>query len=260
MRTVHEPEPVKHIATSDLASTPGLPKKGPKIRLVNTKAPSTNGSSAAATAGPSAGPSSEASPATNNIQYVPARHPVTGQPGFMITYPADIHFSQFESEIPANQLMRLLRRQLHWATSENEELKAEIDDLERAREDEWMKKEAALHGVMSAEFGRGLELDAIPSGLQPAMEKDMEAFGEARWPGQVKWKKHPKGATDAKAEAAHGIDDAEDLASEDDLGKRASKAATWTTPAARPGHVEPPERDDSQEREAISALLGMSGF
>lgn len=98
-------------------------------------------------------PDYDPSPPNDNIQYLPAHHPVTGQPGFMITYPPDIHFTQTESEIPADQLMRLLRRQLRWAHEDTTSLKDATEKLERIKAEEWYRKERLLEHVMSSAVG-----------------------------------------------------------------------------------------------------------
>ena len=128
MRTVHEPEPPRASATNANPIDPatGQPKKGPKLRLMNgsgksaTSTPIKDAVPAQPLLDPSDPDQLSSTAANDDIRYIPAHHPVTGQPGFMITYPPDIHFSQFESEIPADQLMRLLRRQVHWAQQESE--------------------------------------------------------------------------------------------------------------------------------------------
>lgn len=281
MRTVHEPEPAKHApnananANADATSTPASGKKGPKIRLVNGKGAS-HAASALAASNASTGdtsrpidptdPNFDPSPVNDNIQYIPARHPITGQPGFMITYPPDIHFSQFESEIPANQLMRLLRRQLHWAQGEADQLKTELENLEKLKEEEWKKKEAALHGVMHAELAVGLQNATIPAHLQTAMEKDLDAFGEAVWSDTVKWKrpaeaKPPSVGAEGVVDGQMDIDEPttgprEDEEAEAEAGSEGDDEDVddrTVANSASAGHVE------SQERDAISALLGMSG-
>lgn len=85
---------------------------------------------------------------SENITYVPAHHPQTGQPGFMIHYPPDVHFSSYESLIQADQLWRLLRRQLKWAQDEGKELDDIVEGLEADRKKEWIQKEALLKALI----------------------------------------------------------------------------------------------------------------
>ncbi|KAK0267611.1 hypothetical protein LTR35_016132 [Friedmanniomyces endolithicus] len=189
MRTVHEPELPRGAATGTTTDVPTLPSS--KIsKSKSNKA--TNGTSSLL---PHLKPQNalhppplishdefgqaipSPSPATDNITYIPAHHPLTGQPGFMIHYPPDIHFSDWESGIPADQLMRLLRRQLHWAEREGRELEIENRNLEIERRDEWMDKEILMEGVMECEFARGVDWDAELMGergrpLREALERD----------------------------------------------------------------------------------------
>ena len=96
----------------------------------------------------------EPSHPNDNITYIPAHHPITGQPGFMIHYPADIHFTTFESAVEADHLMRMLRRQIAWAEQEADQLKRETEELEKVKREEWMLKEVLLEAVMAAELSR----------------------------------------------------------------------------------------------------------
>ncbi|KAF1826081.1 uncharacterized protein K489DRAFT_294274, partial [Dissoconium aciculare CBS 342.82] len=148
MRTVHEPDLSKNAAAPEPTPTS---RKSIKLKLAN-------GNKAAAK--PVEPPviisteelqSSDPRDQNNNIRYVPAFHPVTGQAGFMIHYPADIVFSSRESDMAANDLMRLLRRQLHWAQMEADELKQELEELERIKREEWTLKEVLLEGLMDSE-------------------------------------------------------------------------------------------------------------
>lgn len=180
LRTVHEPEPTKVAADA----TPGPPKKGGvKLRLAktpNATLPSSTGSITGTTAAQNphnAGldpshPEYDPSPPNENIQYIPAHHPITGQPGFMITYPPDIHFTQFESEIPADQLMRLLRRQIHWAQQDATTLQSAIDELEQLKAKEWLQKELLLEDVMRKEIELGLARGALTEGQDAGRFRD----------------------------------------------------------------------------------------
>lgn len=277
MRTVHEPEPARQTANAD--STPGQPKKGPKIRLVNGKGSSTAASAASTTAAGDGqpvldpnDPNYDPSPANDNIQYIPARHPITGQPGFMITYPPDIHFSQFESEIPANQLVRLLRRQLHWAQDESDQLKLEVEELEKMQKEEWKKKEAALQGVMEAELNVGVQNVYIPDNLLQSMKDDLDALKPLQWSKEPKWKKAVKGkqrATMSETGFDGQMDIDRDMESEPPVQRDDEDAGSEDEDAD--DALEPANHDDankmlastesghvaSQERDAIDALMGM---
>lgn len=193
MRTVHEPEPARPGANDP--TPPG--KKPVKLKLTNGGASSTttNGSQ------PHVSPSTQQqppppshdedgnpvtpSPANDNITYIPAHHPITGQPGFMITYPPDINFSAWESSIPADQLMRLLRRQLHWAQQEGDELRKECEDLERKRKEEFKLKDILLEGVMEQGLEWGLQNGMLKEGedVSRVMEQDVKVAKAREWKG-----------------------------------------------------------------------------
>jgi len=88
----------------------------------------------------------------NNIMYIANPASPTAAP--LIQFPSDIHFSVHELALPADQLFRLLRRQLHWAQQDAEELKAEAELLEKKRKEEWVAKELLLENAMEAELAR----------------------------------------------------------------------------------------------------------
>ncbi|KAG9580051.1 hypothetical protein KCU77_g6960, partial [Aureobasidium melanogenum] len=243
MRTVHEPEPPRAAATNANPIDPatGQPKKGPKLRLsMNGKGPAKPVITDAPVPAPTQAPD-DPSPPMDNIQYIPARHPITGQAGFMITYPPDIHFSQFESEIPANQLMRLLRRQLHWAQTESEELKREVEGLEELRRKEWAAKEALLEGVLQGELAS--------ASFDEATLQDMkgEVWGpeskELDWSGSPWWTKEGR-ANSARLESP-GMD-------VDEAVENANIVVNVQQPSASQA-----ERDEDMM--AVGALMGLSG-
>lgn len=195
MRTVHEPEPVKGAAGQNNEPTSSGKKGGLKIKLANGSG-STKVEKTPADMGPTHdedGNEVEPSPQNDNIQYMPAHHPITGQPGFMIHYPPDIHFTAWESSIAADQLMRLLRRQLHWATKESDDLKKEIADLERQKREEWTLKEILLEGAMEAELATADQknlLAAVDERVHDAMIQDTRPSKEMQWTrGEPDWRR-----------------------------------------------------------------------
>lgn len=62
-----------------------------------------------------------------------------------------MHFSSQERALPPSELFRLLRRQLHWAEEERQELTAEVERLEEQKKGEWRAKEALLEDVLETE-------------------------------------------------------------------------------------------------------------
>ncbi|KAK4957584.1 hypothetical protein LTR10_005551 [Elasticomyces elasticus] len=215
MRTVHEPEMPRGgaLAPTDIP-TPAASttvKAGGKGK--QSKNATNNGNAINIKPDPltphSATNPNEPSPASDNITYIPAHHPITGQPGFMIHYPPDIIFTAWESSIPADQLMRLLRRQLHWAEKEHRELEAENAELERRRREEWELKEVLMDGVMESEWARAQRsmmdateeqdmmeerglLDDIPLNVRETMEGDVDKG--LRWaPSEPPWRRRRPG-------------------------------------------------------------------
>ncbi|KAI7717828.1 hypothetical protein KC353_g4285 [Hortaea werneckii] len=188
MRTVHEPE-VPRGSASDVAASGKKGGGGLKIKMSNGVGKGTSGmqSTDPATTGPTHdedGNEITPSPANDNITYIPAHHPITGQPGFMIHYPPDIQFTAWESSIAADQLMRLLRRQLHWANKEQEELKRECEALEQKRKEEWTLKEILLEGSLEAELAKGEEsglLQDVNERVREVMEHDAQPAKEMDW-------------------------------------------------------------------------------
>ncbi|KAK4540547.1 hypothetical protein LTR36_009077 [Oleoguttula mirabilis] len=212
MRTVHEPEQPRGgaaaTATSAAMSEPTPPgKKNGKQRLTNgfstptssSRVPPPAPTTSLAGTGP-LGPTHDEdgneitpSPANDNITYIPAHHPITGQPGFMIHYPPDIQFTAWESAIAADQLMRLLRRQLRWAEREQDELRAECASLEQKRKEEWTLKEILLEGVMEAEWARGQQeglLRDVAPHVRELMERDVQPAKQLAWtPTTPEWRR-----------------------------------------------------------------------
>lgn len=190
MRTVHEPEQVKGAPATTADSPAPTGRKG-KAKLANgtSRAPAPAPSDPASL-GPlydEDGNPVEPSPPNDNITYTPAFHPITRQPGFMIRYPPDIHFTSWESSINADTLRRALRRQLHWAHAEGNEIKRDLRDLEQRRREEWTLKEILLEGVMEAELARGQSDDELRESMSAyvhdRMEQDVIPSKRLKWTG-----------------------------------------------------------------------------
>ncbi|GAM86092.1 hypothetical protein ANO11243_041020 [Dothideomycetidae sp. 11243] len=252
MRTVHEPEPPKASLTNanPIDPTTGQPKKGPKLRLLNGSKTSTLPATAADKNPLNAGlspsdPDYDPSPPNDNIRYTPAHHPVTGQPGFLINYPPDIHFTPFESEIPADQLMRLLRRQLHWAKQESEDLSREVDALEAIRQEEWLKKEVTLEALLEAELARAQHKGLARDRLVKAMRADLRT-------DNLEWSKQPWWREQAKIKA--NPDEDEEMDVDDELSKREAEANDMLEKAGNAAG----RAEQDQDMLAVGALMGLS--
>lgn len=175
MRTVHEPEPAKGAGpnTTAFLEPPATAKKPlPK--------PS-NGSATRplpAFAYDEHGREIDPSPANDNITYIPAHHPLTGQPGFMIHYPPDVHFSTWESAIRADELMQVLRHQVRWAEDEGKALEQDIAELEKIRREEWTSKEYLVEGLTKLEEDRETRLVKPVKRPQPRPQETVEPAPE----------------------------------------------------------------------------------
>jgi len=198
MRTVHEPEQPRGAAS--IANDPTPPgRKSIKLKLTNGSAGASARPPPTSTDATTQGPTEDEdgnpvtpSPANDNITYIPAHHPLTGQAGFMIHYPPDVQFTAWESSINADILMKILRRQEHQAKKEKEALKREIELLEQERKQEWRLKELLLEGVLEAELafaGRDGMLHNIDEHVREAMETDIQPSKQIQWaPSTPKWR------------------------------------------------------------------------
>lgn len=66
--------------------------------------------------------------------------------------PEDLKFTEAELATEPYQLFRLLRRQVHWAEQQGQELGAESDTLEKKRTEEFQRKELVLANTVEAEL------------------------------------------------------------------------------------------------------------
>lgn len=159
MRTVHETEALRPSDPVPKHHSSNPANKFQRIKLVLSEAKRAQ-EKGSAPASPSSHPPNSASvPLTgdsdyahNNVVYMQDLASPTAPT--MVQFPADITFSPHELSLPAPDLFRLLRRQLHWATQEGEQLRAEAEALEKKRRNEWSAKELLLENVMEAEMSK----------------------------------------------------------------------------------------------------------
>ncbi|KAF2706870.1 hypothetical protein K504DRAFT_412500 [Pleomassaria siparia CBS 279.74] len=141
-------------------STPASPSQPPGSATVPALAITPVPSVAAGPMGPINPMTADAEYAHNNIIYMQD----LGSPNMptMVQFPPDMNFTPDELLLPAPELFKLLRRQLHWATQEGEQLRTEADILEKQRKDEWYAKELVMENYMEAELAttRRKRLDA----------------------------------------------------------------------------------------------------
>ncbi|KAF2463197.1 uncharacterized protein BDR25DRAFT_116034 [Lindgomyces ingoldianus] len=179
MRTVHETEalrpsdPVpKHHSSNPLNKFQRLKLVlGDKARHQQDKgstpaSPSSHppNSAGAASTQP---PSTDTEYSHNNVMYM--QDLASPNAPAMVQFPPDMNFTPHELSLPAPDLFRLLRRQLHWATQEGEQLRAEAEVLEKKRRDEWVAKELILENLMEAELAQT---------KRQCMEKEKEILDE----------------------------------------------------------------------------------
>lgn len=157
MRTVHETEALRPSDPVPKHHSSNPTHKFQRLRLVFNKGQDDGKSSATPqpasplTRPPGSGPMlGGLEYEHNNITYLP---PPPGDPDGppQIQFPADIRFDDDEALLPANELYKVLRRQLHWAQEEAEDLKRDVDRLEQQRRQEWMEKELLLENTLEAE-------------------------------------------------------------------------------------------------------------
>ncbi|KAK3067789.1 hypothetical protein LTR53_015121 [Teratosphaeriaceae sp. CCFEE 6253] len=276
MRTVHEPEVPRGAVPVDApvvgkgkGAKPGKAAMGNGVGANGAYAKAGDGGPAFAHDDrdhPFPSAYAQPSPASDNITYIPAHHPITRQPGFMIHYPPDINFTAWESSVSADALMRLLRRQIHWAEREHEELESECRELEHAKREEWALKEVLLEGSMECEWARarlgsgGLLREVTGTRAEGMMERDAEiateglgwgprsppwrAVGFVQDPGQGRGKprremEQPWGFADDPGVRRAEEDDSDDEIDDDDEDEEDRTAAGQTRPTQR---AETPER------------------
>lgn len=153
MRTVHETEALRPSDPVPKHHSSNPSNKFQRIKLVlsEEKKSIEKGSTPASPSShvpPSATlPAGENEYANNNIVYI--QDPVSS--ATMVQFPPDVSFTPHELALPADQLFRLLRRQLLWATQDGEKLRAEAETLEKQRKEEWTAKELLVENVLEGE-------------------------------------------------------------------------------------------------------------
>jgi len=98
---------------------------------------------------PAPAPAPDADYAHNNVIYLQDLANPSAPP--LVQFPSDIEFTPEELQRPAPELFQLLRRQLLWATQEGEQLRAEAEELEHTRQEEWQAKELLFENYMEAQ-------------------------------------------------------------------------------------------------------------
>ena len=191
MRTVHETEALRPSDPVPKHHSSNPQNKAQRIRLTlkglaPAPAPS-NGDNMAAAKDPlsaiKSNPSNPVSPSIpplasaldtdydhHNVTYAGGPAPEDWTPHF----PPDVHFSAAELALPPSELLRLLRRQLHWAAGDAEALRRDVEARDRARRDEWVAKELVLENLLEAEMATA-ERRRARKGARPASYEEEEA-------------------------------------------------------------------------------------
>ena len=147
MRTVHETEALR--PSDPIPRNHSAAQKPQRLKLIlhpkssGAEPQTTNGSPSAVDIDDDATIDSMPSSLDSDI---PAQLP--------FEYPPEIPFTDEELSMPSDCLYQLLRRQVHWAHEEQEELKSEVEHLEKKRKEEWQAKELVLANVMEAELAK----------------------------------------------------------------------------------------------------------
>ncbi|KAI9808642.1 MAG: hypothetical protein M1825_003793 [Sarcosagium campestre] len=144
MRTVHETEALR--PSDPIPKSHAHPaKRETRIKLIlSRKPPDYKGNGSEATA---LEPGDDDTIAATSVGGISA----TLTPDFE-PYPSELRFTEEESAMPPKELFRLLRRQVHWAEEERDELKALCEQLETEQRREWKAKEILLENVMEVEL------------------------------------------------------------------------------------------------------------
>jgi hypothetical protein len=102
-------------------------------------------------------------------------------------YPSDVKFTEEELAESPYQLYRLLRRQIHWAEKEGEELKREAQNLQAQAKLAWQNKELVLANVIEADLATAYEYN--PEDYQQVVRIKDALLPETMLPmrGQTPW-------------------------------------------------------------------------
>lgn len=207
MRTVHETDqalrpsdsnpkgqPLSHLSSAQQHSKPKITLKFNRTQN-NSGSPLTQNGTMAPSHLPEDADTDDVFPDNlNNARFValPKADDVdeAGRRGYTVEFPQDIAatFSSADRSIPADQLFRLLRRQLHWALEEKKELQREADASERQLKSEWYTKEVLLDECMMKEVMRVLDnpdpgsIKSIAGEEAVDMYHELKGIGSGREP------------------------------------------------------------------------------
>ena len=181
MRTVHETEALRPSDPVPRSHSQAQVKPQRLKLIVNAKPPDRAGSNG------DINTTNAASTIRSNTNLDSELQPIS-----QFEYPPELQFTEQELTLSPNQLFRLLRRQVHWAEEENQELKEEIEALEAKRKEEWQSKELVLANLMEAELATAHEASMD---FEKILRLKDEMLPQRVLPmvGQTPWYRFPQG-------------------------------------------------------------------
>lgn len=181
MRTVHETEALRPSDPVPRSHSQAQVKPQRLKLIVNAKPPDRAGTNGE----------------NHKVNEVTATHPSSYihselQHVAQFEYPPELQFTEEELTLSPDQLFKLLRRQVHWAEEEHQELKDEIEVLEAKRKEEWQAKELVLANLMEAELATAHEASMD---FEKIIRLKDEMLPQRVLPmvGQTPWYRFPQG-------------------------------------------------------------------
>lgn len=150
-------------------------------------------------------------------------------------------FTDQELAMGPMELMRLLRRHVHWTEEEGRELTAEAEVSEKKRFQEWQRKELVLFNLMEAE----LSWAAVNGGDEAVIEKWRDDLPYPMLPiqGPTPW--YRKAPAVAAADAATASQTTGETTTEERVGK--DEVGEWVEGVGKQEH----EGQSSQAMQVI---------
>lgn len=142
MRSVHETDTLRPSDSKPTAGTLGSTVSTPVSKLQRIRLKLSQPKE----------PGAEVEPPNESILSAPvAPEPSDADDTTMPEFGPELGFDDHELAMPPRELYRLLRRQIHWAEKETDQLRAEWDELRPKRVEAWREKEVLFDDVIDAE-------------------------------------------------------------------------------------------------------------
>lgn len=224
MRTVHEPEALRVLehgpsapgvtASATLASNKA--SKTPRIKLKFSQAPPTEDDKNKAQSSQHHEHDDDTSDNHNATTTATQENPLTDPSTPAPELGPDLGFNEDELALPVDKLHNLLRRQVHWAEQERDELDRTSEIIQRLRKGAWLEKELILEDVMrlESELLKGRKTTYTFGGGDDAAD-------DTRLSADVE----PEAPNDDEDDGSDGDDDGEGDGEGDDTRERAIEAA-----------------------------------